>query len=698
MTIDLPPRFPHVCLALALLAVSGVAQEPEPFELPEVVVTPARSTNLPLDTPWSVVEIDRSRLTQQSYRTLPQALRDLPGVMVQETAHGQGSPYIRGFTGFRTVLLVDGVRLNHAAMRDGPNQYWNTLDSYAIAGLEAQSGLGSVAWGSDAIGGVVQAFSRAPFDLIDERGYGAELYYRVASAEESHVAHLETALGLGADTGVSLGLSGKHFGDVRGGRDVGEQPNTGYDEWDANAAFEHWFNDDERLVVGYQRVSLNDVPRTHRTIDAQPFEGTTVGSDLRRDLDQDRELAHVRLERRDAVQDLEAFTLGLSLQRHQEERDRIRSSGAREFQGFDLRSFGARANATLADRGYGRFTFGIDYYRDTVDSFSTRNPVQGPVADDATYDLLGIFVQDEVDWNERLRLTAGVRFEHAAADAERVSDPITGDPISLDDDWSAFVGSLRFLYRLKEDELHLFGGVSQGFRAPNLSDLTRFDSARTNEFEIPAPGLDPEHYLQFELGIKAENERWRGSLATFYTLLDDQIVRVPTGGTNASGEFEITKENIGDGHVFGVELAAERKLDEAWSLFGALTFLEGRRDTFPTSAPVAEEEYLDRLMPFTGRLGARWDDPDERGWAEAAVRFADEADRLSTRDEGDTSRIPPGGTPGYAVLDLRGGWTLADGLRLDVGLENLFDEDYRIHGSGLNMPGRNLVVGLTWRL
>jgi hemoglobin/transferrin/lactoferrin receptor protein len=108
---------------------------------------------------------------------------------------------------------------------------------------------------------------------------------------------------------------------------------------------------------------------------------------------------------------------------------------------------------------------------------------------------------------------------------------------------------------------------------------------------------------------------------------------------------------------------------------------------------VIEEEWLDRLMPLTVRAGLRW----ERGatWAEALGIAAGDADKLSTRDQADTQRIPPGGTPGYAVLHLAAGRTVNEHLRLRAGVDNVFDEDYRIHGSGSNMPGRNLIVGAT---
>jgi len=86
----------------------------------------------------------------------------VPGVMVQKTGHGQGSPYIRGFTGFRTLLMIDGIRLNNAVFRDGPNQYWNTVDPFSIERLEVVKGPSSVLYGSDAIGGTVNVITRGP--------------------------------------------------------------------------------------------------------------------------------------------------------------------------------------------------------------------------------------------------------------------------------------------------------------------------------------------------------------------------------------------------------------------------------------------------------------------------------------------------------------------------------------------------------
>ena len=49
-------------------------------------------------------------------------------------------------------------------------------------------------------------------------------------------------------------------------------------------------------------------------------------------------------------------------------------------------------------------------------------------------------------------------------------------------------------------------------------------------------------------------------------------------------------------------------------------------------------------------------------------------------------------TPGYAVVSLRGGWHVNDDLTLRLALENLTDEDYRVHGSGQNEAGFSGIV------
>ena len=123
------------------------------YDLDEIVVTASRRPVEAFSEPYLINARDAENLTEvRQVRTIPDAMREIPGVMVQKTGHGQGSPYIRGFTGLRTLFLIDGIRLNNSTFRDGPNQYWNTVDAFAVQRLELVKGPSSVLYGSDAIG------------------------------------------------------------------------------------------------------------------------------------------------------------------------------------------------------------------------------------------------------------------------------------------------------------------------------------------------------------------------------------------------------------------------------------------------------------------------------------------------------------------------------------------------------------------
>lgn len=153
-----------MCRAQAENHLSDVGEHR--IQLPPVVVTATRAERALQDMPQAggVIEADTLAI-EMAVRTLPDALKYEPGVMLQRTSHGQGSPYIRGFTGYRNLMMVDGIRLNNAVFRDGPNQYWNTVDALALNRIEIVRGPGSMLYGSDAVGGVVQAFSRGEADL-----------------------------------------------------------------------------------------------------------------------------------------------------------------------------------------------------------------------------------------------------------------------------------------------------------------------------------------------------------------------------------------------------------------------------------------------------------------------------------------------------------------------------------------------------
>jgi outer membrane receptor protein involved in Fe transport len=116
----------------------------------------------------------------------------------------------------------------------------------------------------------------------------------------------------------------------------------------------------------------------------------------------------------------------------------------------------------------------------------------------------------------------------------------------------------------------------------------------------------------------------------------------------------------------------------------------------------AEEEFrdgrtvpADRIPPLNGQLGLFYR-PMPRLWVEPFVRFAGRQDRLSDRDRVDP-RINPEGTAGWATANIRLGWEITERFRARFVVENIFDQPYREHGSGINAPGINAIISLEAR-
>jgi hemoglobin/transferrin/lactoferrin receptor protein len=637
----------------------------------------------------------------QTASSLPDLLSAVPGVMVQKTARGFGSPYLRGFTGYRTLILVDGVRLNNTTFRDGPNPYAGTIDLFDVERLVVERGPGSVLHGSDAVGGTVLVVPRLA--RPGDTGRGAwQALYRGSTAEASSAAHLSAETG-GERWAATGGGTLRHLGDLRAGSGTGLQQGTGYDEagWNGNASVD--LGATTRLTLAAQQFWQRGVPRWHRTTASTGWHGTAPGTDLSNRFDEQRLLAYARLTAEPGLPALEGLRITASYQRQAEENDRVSGSAARTVQGFSVGAVGLDLQLDAA-AGPHRVTYGAEGYLEGVSSFRrnyaasgdlTSVGIQGPVGDDGRAWSLGLYLQDRWQLLPSLALVAGLRHESAAAGADRVQDPVTGAATSVSASWSALVGELRAIYEVAAG-LRLYGALSQGFRTPSLSDLTTFDLAEQGQVEVPSPGLQPEHYLSAELGLKGAGPRWAGQLAIFQTTIRDMVDRYFSGQTVTlpGGQVAsvVEKANVSRGEVYGLEAEGTVRPHPLLLVGGSFTWTRGAAETTVVEGGVARLEWypLSRVAPPTAALRLRLGPPAR--WVEAELRWAGRQDRLSLKDTQDTTRIPPGGTPGSTVVSVRSALEVRPGLELVLVARNVGDVDYRIHGSGISEAGFGLEV------
>ncbi|MEM7027214.1 MAG: TonB-dependent receptor [Pseudomonadota bacterium] len=668
-----------------------------------LVISATRGNISVFEAPHTVSVVQEEEIKQKQFRSLPEALIETPGVLVQKTSNGQGSPFIRGFTGYRTLALIDGVRYNNSVYRDGPNEYFSLIDLNTLEGLELLNGPASILYGSDAVGGTLNLKTKSSNYLFEQEGetfiHGSQLN-RFSTAESSQLSRTELELGEGQSWGLHMGFSYKGFGDINAA-DLGRLPETGYTEIAYDARFDIELTDDWTMTYVHQSLKQDDVWRTHSTIFSKSFAGTTIGTDLRRLKDQQRSLDYIKLSGVNINQYVQLVKLTISHQGWHEEGDRIIANGERLFEDFKSNMFGLdlqlESFTTL-----GQFIYGIDFYQDNVDSSRIdlnadgsldAVRIQGPVGDDSTFSIFGAYLQGRFPLTDRINITAGTRLSYTHADVGRFEDPDTGLAASFEDSWVSSVSSLRANYSLNEaNTWKVWGGISQSFRAPNIADLTRFGASRSNETEIAATNLDPEKFLTFETGLKVSQSNLNFTGTYYITDINDFITSTPTGNI-VGGLTEVSKQNSSEGFIQGIELTTEYLFGNGFQPYANVTWLEGELDVFDTTN-INVRENFSRIMPLTSVVGLRWQNTNDSLRFDFSITHATKADKLSSADASDTQRIPPGGTPAYTLINARAGKKFGEHIDMNVAVNNLLDEAYRTHGSGSNEPGLGLIFGV----
>ncbi len=682
--------------------------------LDPLVITATRSETKNQALPYAVETITQDIMRQQARRTLPEALQFTPGVLVQKTTHGHGSPFIRGFTGRQNLLLVDGVRLNNSTWRSGPVQYWNTVDSYSLDRIELVKSQGSVLYGSDAIGGTLNAFTKSSNFMEQTEGaffnHGAAIYEFISNGQGSHVGRIESSFGVGGQYGLHLGISQKDFGDIEDSS-VGTMRGTGHGEQAYDLRFDMKISQDTQLTFASQYVNQDDISRWHRTTQNPGWtHGKHIASPglwVANNYDQERSLTYLRVQQEIADKSswLDRWSATVSYQKSadSEMQDRRNSTAAPftssnflRYQNAEVETFGVDL-ALESTIGSGNLVYGIDYYHDDVASDASRNtgagllfhPSSRPVADDANYDLLGLYGQYTWKPASRWEISGGTRFTYAQAEwgAYRPSNSLVD--FSGDKSWTDLSANLRASYEINDDWL-AYASASQSFRSPNLADLTGSGTTSNGLNTNGSTDLDPEKFLTLELGARGKpREDIQLQAAVFHTYSIDGAI---SSFVVAPNTFVANNE---DSSIFGIEVEGIWSIDENWSLTGFAAWQEGKNDISQRPAPT--ERWIPLMLPFTASTALRYTSLDQKWWVEGRIMGAVDADRVHPLDQAPNSqRVPTNGTPGYIVAFLGAGYEPIENLQLTATLQNLFDDDYRIHGSGQNEMGFGAVCGVRY--
>ena len=195
-----------------------------PLSLNEVVISVNKWEQRKEDIPNQILSISKRDIDFLDPQTAADILSASGKVFVQKSQHGGGSPMIRGFSANRILLMVDGVRMNTAIFRGGNLQNAILLDAHAIKQSEVILGPGTVIYGSDALGGVMDFHTLSPkITHGDKAIWEGNAALRYASDNTEKTGHLDISFAKGKWAWLSS-ISFSDYDDLR----MGSRGNTSY--------------------------------------------------------------------------------------------------------------------------------------------------------------------------------------------------------------------------------------------------------------------------------------------------------------------------------------------------------------------------------------------------------------------------------------------------------------------------------------
>ena len=344
-----------------------------------------------------------------------------------------------------------------------------------------------------------------------------------------------------------------------------------------------------------------------------------------------------------------------------------------------------------------------------VNRDQVRPRARGQYVSGSNYTWGGAWAELEAGLGARWIARAGARVSYVSASSpgERASGTAP-----VDRAWAPVVGNAGLEW-WPSDELGVFANIDQGVRAPNLDDLT--SRQRTGPgFQIENPALEPERAVTYELGVALAHRGLELDAWAFVSTLDDAIARTtrdasacPDGALDEIPECLTTRSRLqlvnltGTSLLWGAEASARWRSKRGLDLGATVSWAWGDAPR-PNRAALTDRDRLgdrlpiSRVPPLNGTAELLWRPDWARGaYAGAGLRWAARQDRLALADEVD-ARIPIGGTPGFAVLDLRAGWRAGGRSGVFVVVENVTDAAYRYHGSSVNGAGLGAIVTAQW--
>ncbi len=591
-------------MAVAVLAAMGSAPIRAALEsglpvgaLEETIVTASRNQQRVFDSPVSLSVINREELDRATVPTLAEMMRDVPGVQVTDSGQpGLSRVRMRGEESRRTAILINSQEVTDHHEVGTPL----TLHPSMVERIEIIRGSGAVLYGSRALSGVVNFFTR--------KGGSEPIQATLSGGYDSATAGYNTFASVyGNVEGFEYRLAWSESDYDERSTPEGDMPNTAFENESlylyagksfGNHRLEYTYEDYESSNgIFVEEEVKTSFPLTDFYLETPRRDREKHGVFYNWNLDN----SWLKSLESNAYRQVSDRHFYAAIQTVWYQRD-INTVG-------ELTTDGALVQLNFQPLGKHQLIAGLQYLSDEVeqirhvDTFSWVPPVALSgieiVEDRASIETWAWFVQDQWQVNDKLALTAGVRQYFVEGDLE-YTDRESLDAGKLNDD-DEMIASLAMVWE-QWDDLRLRASISQGYVYPSLPQLATGAYAGSS-FVNPDPNLKPETSVNYEVGMRLQRGGLVMDATAFYSESEDYIHHQPCAVEDmCPGRRDRIYLNIGESQAHGVELYLAYA-DGPWGLqpYANLTWMERRNDFEEFST------WDTGISALSGRAGLRWE-------------------------------------------------------------------------------------------
>jgi hemoglobin/transferrin/lactoferrin receptor protein len=729
--------FSHLGYDIQVLSYSQATLDvllmPKAFSLDDIVISANRWEQDAKEVPNRIVAINKTAITFYNPQTSADLLSQSGSVYIQKSQFGGGSPMIRGFATNRLLMVVDGVRMNNAIFRSGNIQNVLSIDPNALEGVEVIYGPGSIMYGSDALGGVMDFHTISPeLSIADQLLVEGDAFGRYASANQELSGHLNVKLG-GEKWASVTSLGYTQVGDLRMG---------------SNGPDEYLRPEYVAVIDGVDSIIPNPDPEVQIPSDMQLHNvmqklryKPSDKWDLQYGFYWSQTSEHDRYDRlieyRDGLPRSAEWYYGpmlwnmhslkaqytannrlfnvakLTLARQLFEESRIDRSFGKTTERTRAEAVDAySANLDLQKQlGFITLYYGLEGVLNQVSSTGTDKdiitnlvePAASRYPDGSNWQSYAGFFSAKAKLNHHVALHAGVRYNQVLLQAQFDTTyyPFPFSEANLNR--GALTGSAGVAWQINEMWQWNIN-LSTGFRAPNIDDIGKVFDSEPGNVTVPNPDLLPEYAYNADMGwILRMSDMVEVQLTGFYTLLDNAIVR---RDYLLNGEDSIlydgvlshvlALQNVDEAFVYGLEAGFRWQPLRYLTVSSQLTWTEGREqaeETGSTFVPIRHApplygttHVIGQLQRFKADLYADYNAgvPFE----ELAPSEADKPHLYAIDDQGNPY------APSWMTINFKAGYQINNWLNVQAGVENITDKRYRTYSSGITAPGRNWILAI----